>query len=85
MEPISGFMVVHNVVSQGYPFIEAIRAALLICDEFLISDGFSTDGTWEALKVLAATYPGQILLFQDPWVESDRDGRVIAEMTNVVR
>jgi glycosyltransferase involved in cell wall biosynthesis len=70
---ISGFIVVRNVVSQGYPFIEAIAAALPICDEFLISDGCSTDETWEALQVLEAFYPGKIRLFQDEWKGSTCD------------
>ena len=42
---ISGFMIVKDVLRQGYPFVEAIASALPICDEFLISDGYSTDGT----------------------------------------
>jgi hypothetical protein len=85
MALISGLMVVRNCVSQGYPFIEAIRASLPICDEFLISDGFSSDGTWEALNTLAAIFPGQIRLFQDRWTESTGSGTIIADATNVVR
>ena len=85
MALISGLMVVRNGVSQGYPFVEAITAALPICDEFLISDGFSLDGTWEALNTLAAFYPGQIRLFQDRWAESIGTGTVIADVTNVLK
>jgi hypothetical protein len=83
---ISGFMVLRNAVSQGYPFIEAIAAALPICDEFLVSDGCSTDGTWEALQlVLEAVCPGKIRLFQDEWRGSTERGGVIATMTNVLK
>lgn len=35
-------MIVRNVAVQGYPYLEAIRSALPICDEFLVSDGFSS-------------------------------------------
>ena len=49
---ISGFMIVKDVVAQGYPFLEAITAALPVCDEFLISEGFSSDYTWDALQWL---------------------------------
>ena len=62
---ISGFMIVKNVVCQGYPFLEAIVSALPVCDEFLISDGFSTDHTWDALQLLKAKYPVKIKLLQD--------------------
>lgn len=82
---ISGFMVVRNVLSQGYPFIEAIAAALPICDEFLVSDGCSTDGTWDALQVLADSCPGKIRLFQDEWQGSTQRGGVVATMTNVLK
>jgi hypothetical protein len=47
---ISGFMIVRNVISQGYPFLEAIASVLPICDEFLVSDGYSDDGTFEVLS-----------------------------------
>jgi len=85
MALISGLMVVRNCVSQGYPFTEAIRAAMPICDEFLISDGFSTDGTWEALNTLAAIYSDRVRLFQDRWSESIGNGTVIADATNTVK
>jgi hypothetical protein len=82
---ISGFMIVRNVASQGYPFIEAIASALPICDEFLVSDGYSRDGTWEALGALNALHPEKIRLFRDEWRGSTEDGGVIATMTNVLK
>ena len=51
---ISGFMVLKNVLKTRYPFVESIAASLPICDEFLISDGYSTDGTFEILEKIAA-------------------------------
>jgi glycosyltransferase involved in cell wall biosynthesis len=82
---ISAFMVVRDVASQGYPFIEAIASAIPICDEFLVSDGYSTDGTWEALQILGTIYPGKIQLFRDRWRGSTRHGGIIATMTNVLK
>jgi hypothetical protein len=79
---LSGTLVVRDVVSQGYPFVEAIEAVLPVCDEFLISDGWSTDRTWECLEALAAAYPGKITLYRDEWVDATRGGEVIARMTN---
>ena len=64
---ISGFMILKNAISQGYPFLEAIIAALPICDEFLVSDGNSQDGTWEALQFLHRRHSDKILLFRDEW------------------
>jgi hypothetical protein len=79
---LSGTLVVRNVVSQGYPFVEAVEAVLPICDEFLISDGWSTDRTWECLQALAAAYPGRITLYRDEWVGATRGAEVVARMTN---
>jgi len=42
---ITCFMIVRNALNQGYPFLEAIAQALPVCDEMLIGDGGSTDGT----------------------------------------
>lgn len=82
---ISGFMVVKNTAVQGYPFVEAIRSALPICDEFLVSDGHSTDDTWRALEVLRDAHPGRVKLFRDPWPVGANRGGAIAKMTNVLR
>ena len=50
-------MIVKDALKQGYPFVEAIASALPICDEFLVSDGYSTDGTYEALQKISKANP----------------------------
>jgi len=82
---ISGFMILKNAVSQGYPFLEAIVAALPICDEFLISDGYSSDETWEALQILERRYPGKVRLFRDEWRGQTERGEILATMTNLLK
>jgi len=80
---ISGFMVVKNVLEQGYPFVEAVASALPICDEFLISDGYSDDGTYETLQKIAGLNP-KIKVYRYRW--SDKKGpSVLGEVTNEVR
>lgn len=80
---ISGFMVVKNVLKQGYPFVEAISSALPICDEFLISDGYSEDGTYEVIQKIA-DLNSKIKVFQDQW-PTKKNSSVLSEVTNVVR
>jgi hypothetical protein len=46
--------------------LEAIRAALPVCDELMVGDGGSSDGTWEALEALAVVEP-RVDLVRDPW------------------
>jgi len=46
---ISGFTIARNVVDLGYPLIESVCSALPICDEFVISEGYSTDRTRDGI------------------------------------
>jgi len=81
---ISGFMIARNLVTQGYPFLEAITAALPVCDEFLVSEGFSSNETWAALQWLQQKYPDKLKLFRDEWRGGQWRGQVIAVMQNVL-
>lgn len=78
-------MVVRNAECQGYPFIEAARTALAVCDELLISDGYSTDRTWEGLRALRDAFPGRVQLFRDRWPGEHNRGGIIAQATNRLR
>lgn len=80
---ISGFMIVKNVLEQGYPFVEAIASALPICDEFLISDGYSTDGTYEVLEKISSLNP-KVKVYRSKWPDK-KDLTVLADVTNEVR
>jgi hypothetical protein len=80
---ISGFMIVKDVLKQGYPFVEAIASALPICDEFLVSDGYSTDGTHEVMEKIALANP-KVKVYREQW-PSKKDVTVLAEVTNRLR
>lgn len=79
---ISGFIVIKNVIKQGYPVVEAIASALPYCDEFLISDGYSTDGSYELLQKLA-TINKKIKISRTEWVKKDLT--VLADVSNQLR
>lgn len=72
------------MVHQGYPFLEAARAAL-VTDELVIADGWSTDGAWEALNRLREAYPSRVQLSRDAWPGGEDRGRARREVTNLVR
>jgi hypothetical protein len=80
---ISGFMIVKNVLKQGYPFVEAVAAALPICDEFLISEGYSTDGTFEIVERMTKLN-SKIKMFREEWPTAKK-WSILAEVTNSVR
>lgn len=67
---ITGFMPIKNGISGGYPFLEAIISVLPVVDEFLIADGESDDGTWQALTRLANVFR-KVKLYKVPWKKSE--------------
>lgn len=70
---ISGYTTTYN--AMNYPFKECIQSMLGFCNEVVVVDGASTDGTWEELESLAKT-DDRIKLYQNPfdWSEPGMDG-----------
>jgi len=75
-------MVIKDALKQGYPFVEAIASALPVCDEFLVSDGYSTDGTFEVLKKISSLNK-KVKIFRSHW--SKRGLTIIADVSNDLR
>lgn len=49
---VSGLTIIRNGVRLNYPFMEAIRSALSICDEYIVVAGDSDDETLDQLATL---------------------------------
>ena len=50
---LSGYTTTKDCISQNYPFEEAINSMLGFCDQVVVVDGGSKDGTWQRLEELA--------------------------------
>ena len=51
---ISGYTTTLNCIKQDYPFIQSIKSMIGFCDQVVVVDGGSSDGTWEKLEDLAS-------------------------------
>ena len=76
-------MVLKDVLKSGYPFVEAIAASLPVCDELLISEGYSTDGTYEVVEQICGLNK-KVKVYRQQW-PSTKKYSIIAEVTNNVR
>ena len=50
---LSGYTTVYNCIHHNYPWRETIKSLLGFCDEVVVVDGGSDDGTWEELSAWA--------------------------------
>ena len=50
---LSGYTTTKDCIDQNYPWKECITSLLGFCDEVVVVDGGSKDGTWEELQELA--------------------------------
>lgn len=54
---ISGYTQTRNCIEQNYPWEQSIKSLLGFCNEVIIVDGGSTDGTWERLLEIQQIEP----------------------------
>ncbi|MEP7258512.1 MAG: glycosyltransferase [Flavitalea sp.] len=77
---VSGYTYVRNGLQYDYPFREAIRSIINICDEFIVVVGDSTDGTREAIE---AMNDPRIKIVDSVWDNKNMGGRRYALQANI--
>lgn len=63
---ISGFTCIRNSIELDFPVLMTINSLLPICDEVVVCDSDSTDGTTEMLHAYAKQFP-KIRVINRPW------------------
>lgn len=76
---ISVVFVIKNGLLNGYCFWESLQSCLPFADEIIIADGYSGDGTWQAILRFANSYGGRvpIKIYRDVWPEKSYHGEAI--------
>ncbi len=78
---VSGLTIIRNGVRLNYPFIEAIRSALDICDEYIVVAGDSNDETLERLADLDGE---KVRIIHTQWSPLVRPQKcLLAQQTNI--
>lgn len=72
MKTIGGFLAVRNGINLDYCFVEAINSMLPICDQIVVSESESTDGTRELLDDWAKREP-KLKIVSYPWTDPVKD------------
>jgi hypothetical protein len=77
---VTGFSFIKNALIYDYPIVEAIRAVLPICDDFVVAVGKSDDDT---LALIQQIDPKKIRIVETVWDETMREGgKILAIETN---
>ena len=78
---VSGLTIIRNGVRLNYPFIEAIRSALSICDEYVVVAGDSDD---ETVHYLEALDDDRIRIIHTEWSPLVKPRKyLLAQQTNI--
>lgn len=81
---ISGYVPVRNGIKLDYCFEAAIEALLEGCDEVVVCDSDSSDGTREFLNEWALVEP-RLRVINYPWPDPVNDGRMLVKWLNFTR
>ncbi|MBS1984553.1 MAG: hypothetical protein JST16_10305 [Bdellovibrionales bacterium] len=80
----SGFTIIKNGDSLGYPWTESIRSLAPLVDEIVVAHGDSTDSTGATLRALAAELACPLVIVESSWDASNtRGGSELARQTNI--
>lgn len=76
-----GFSYIYNAVKHDIPFVESIESVIDVVDQFVLTECFSEDETWELCQELQAKYPKKVKLVRNDWVVDFREISTLANWT----
>jgi hypothetical protein len=78
---LAGFSYIYNAVNFDIPFVESIKSVIDVVDEFVLTECYSQDATWEMCLQLKSKYPDKITLLRHPWVKHFTEIQDLANWT----
>jgi len=80
----SGFTIIRNGDSLGYPYLESITSLAPLVDEIVVAAGDSTDSTTDSLERLATKLTCPLRIVHSPWDHSNiKGGTELSRQTNI--
>lgn len=80
----SGFTIIRNGDSLGYPYLESLRSLAPLVDEIVVAVGDSVDATRESLAALGPDLPCELRLIDSPWdPQSLKGGFELSRQSNI--
>jgi len=68
MNKLAAFSYIYNGTKFDIPFIESVKSVIDIVDQFVLTECYSEDDTWERCLSLQLEYPDKIVLLRKEWV-----------------
>jgi glycosyltransferase involved in cell wall biosynthesis len=84
LKTIGGSIFVRNAVEWDYCIKEAVLSLVPFCDEVIVGDAQSTDGTLDILKEIARNHANVRVLENLPW-ECAKDNARLSILANMVK
>lgn len=81
---ISGYTVCRNCIDLDYCLEETVRSMLAVCDDVVVIDLESTDGTIDLVRKLESE-DNRVRLVHRPWTNPHNEPRWLTKIVNVAR
>ncbi len=81
---ISGFSIIKNGESLGYPWKESLLSLAPLVDEIVLAHGDSTDSTAAAIEDLKKSLPCPLRVIDSPWdAQNTKKGLELSRQSNI--
>ncbi len=78
---LAGFSYIYNAIDFDIPFVESIKSVIDAVDQFVLTECYSKDNTWEVCLQLRDEYPDKIKLLRHKWVTHYSEISTLANWT----